>query len=316
MYVLAETINKAPQEIVRPIPREAGAGRALPRGFVKTGVSSAGSIDTIPRTDAIGWLLFALMGAAAEPTAAGTLWAHEFTMAADEFELPYMTVRREVAGLWGESSSDNRVAGLTLTVPAVDIVRASWAFMGRLPQMVSAAAWSPATYLDDSNPFLSCVATLTSPDAGTFIASNIVITWANVIALNEEWYVGSYSPYDLTVGGRVCVIQCDIRGDATLYQKMGYDPTAGELPESWSPEILSDGAFALEVKTQADIPHTLKFEADAVNDNIDWAVQPVVVQAAANVQMMRVTGTLKASAGTQAKWTLTNAHTGTYGVYA
>ena len=313
-YVLFENETFSPNEIVRPIPREAGADYSLGAGVVKTGVSTGGAVSTIPRPDAIGWLLLGLMGAAAAPTGAGP-YGHVFTFDTSEFDLPYFTIRRDVASLWGEAFADCRVTGLTLSVPAVDMVRAEWRFLGRgVPQVVSTAAWSPATYLDDGEQFLTCLATLTSPNAGTFLASNIVIAFDNVIALNEEWVVGSYSPNDLTLGGRTCTITCDIRADADLFKKMQYVSAGGAAPLTWDASILSDGAFALKVETTDSPAYSLLFEMDDANDNVDWTVAPVGVVAANNLQTMRVSGTLKHSAGTQAQWTLINNHSAEYAI--
>ena len=311
-YTQFEASSLAPTEVQRIIPRLAGSTKSLPAGFVKAGVYAAGAMDLLKCTDVIGKYLYGLMGYSTTPTASGDLHIHEYDLPADEFDLPYFTARRRVAGLWHEAYRGCRISGLQMTVPAADMVRFTVGITGIAPQVIANATaeanWAISTYLDDTDPFLACAATLTAPIAdATFVARNVVVACANALALDESWFVGSYYPYDLSLGGRTVAIQCDILADADLFVKMAYDPdgTGGDA-QTWTPEILKGGAFAVEVATQADIPHTLKFEADSVNDNIVWMVEPVGVRGADNKQLMRVNGVLVQSAGEQVRWTLTN----------
>lgn len=306
MYSLFERATISPIEVIRPYPRLAGSARALPRGSVKTGVYSGGDMDVLVGPEVLGYFLYGIMGEAAEPTAWGNLHGHVFTIPTDEFSVPYLTIRRKVAGLWYEQFQDARITGFTLTAPAADMVRFNIALAALNPQIrADGADWVIGTYIDDGDAFLSCVGSVTF-GWGTYCATNIVLTQVNTLAIDEEWCVGSYYPADLTMGGRAFMIQCDIKADAELFGKATYDPDYVSGEQTWTPEILSEASFEVQVSTQADEPEFLKVSFDSAHSNIDWTIAPVGVRAADNVQTMRLTGIVKQSAGEQIEWVLVN----------
>ena len=305
-YLLFERGTISPAEIQRAYGRLAGSLRSLPRGSIKTGVYSGGDIDFVGAPECVGWYLLGLMGEAASASENGTLYDHVFSFASDEFSLPYFTIRKRTAGLWHEQFQDIRIASFTVSAPATDMVRFNVGMVGINPQKVANSDWAPASYLDDGVPFLTCTATLTSPAYGTFKATNITLVQTGAIALDEEWIVGSYYPDDLTLGGRAFLIDCILHATDEIFGKMVYDPDYVATTATWTPEILSDGAFALQLDTQEDEPQSLAVAFDTANNNIDWIMQPVVIDGRVNKQLMRVIGTVKQSAGTQVAWTLTN----------
>ena len=313
LYALFERSSMSPIEVQRAIPRLAGSTRSLPRGFVKTGVYSGGDVDLLLGPEVMGWFLLGLMGQAAAPT--GT-YSHRFSFNTDEFDIPYMTVRRRVAGLWHEQFQDVRITSFVMRAPAVDMVRFNVGMVGRAPQIITNAgnAWDIASQIDDGNPFLTCTATLTTDLGGTFNATNIVVSQVNALALDEEWIIGSYFPSALTLGGRSMTIQCDIHADAEMFGKMAYDPDYTSGAQEWTPDILSNSDFKLIVSTQDDTPYSLELDLESENENVDWVVQPVGVRAADNRQLMRVTGIVKQSSGSQLAWVLTNGRATQYAV--
>lgn len=299
-YVLFTEGVPTPQSITRALDREVGAG-ALPQGSVKVGVLSGAQMQFIPRPQTLGELFYAQLGAVSH-AGAGPSYTHTFTLPTDQFSQPYYTLRTSMANSWGEEYMDNKLASLALRWRGADFLRGAFAFQGGLPAKVtSMAAWAVDTYVDEGPQFLSPISDIELPTSTDIKVLEGAITFGSAVPLDEQWIVGSYEPDDTpTVNRAIGLTMTVLIEDNTLYQKLMYDPAGGAI---WTADIFREADIRLyfESDQEADtaVPYSLLIEANGQNaasgdSNIQWAVQPVAIQAGRQMKMV-VSGIFTAS---------------------
>jgi hypothetical protein len=285
------------------IPDDDGIGSgSLLSGMAKGGVFSAGAFEFVPRSDIIGNFLTGVLGFDATPVAAdGTGYKHVMTLqTADKFATPYYTFRSKVGGMQGEVFQDCKIMSLTLNWRAADHIRAAMTVIGGLPTPNAVTTdWAPADYVDLKPGFLAPVTTITSATLGTLKVLRGSVSFANAIPMDEQWITGSYSPDDFDVVRRQISISLLLKcTDATIYNKMSYDPANGA---AWTASLLKAADIAVHFKSaqtyDTNKPYALKVVANSHTDNdanVAWTCAPIDLQAGKNVTML-ATGTFMAS---------------------
>jgi hypothetical protein len=282
-----------------PADDSIGSGSLLP-SIEKGGVFSAGAFEFVPRPVSIGSMLYGVLGKAAVPTADGTGWKHVITIdTASEFTLPYFTFRSAPGDLWGETFQDCRIMSLGLNWKAADMVRAQMAVIGGLPTPnVTKTLWAPDTHRDNAPVLLAPTTVITGFNGATLKILRGAINFGGAFPLDEQWITGSYSPDGIDLVSRQVSISLLMKvADATLYNKMSYDPSNGA---AWVASALKDGDIVIHFKSSktydTNKPYALKFAANSQtqasgNGNIAWTVAPISLQSGKLVTMM-VTGTV------------------------
>jgi hypothetical protein len=313
-YILFRNGGVAPNTLFLPLDQEIGGGAML-RDVIKAGVTSAGTIDFIPRPQTIGHFLLGAIGNVAAPSDnLDGSYDHVFTLPADEFDAPYFTVRAAPGNMWGEQLQDCRVAGLVFTFTGARFVEAAVTLMGGEPKPVSTAGWSPATYLDAGPQFISPLGDIEIPTSTDVKVLSGSIAMGLQIPLDEQWIVGSYFPDDFDINQRTAVITLNIKvTDDVLYEKMMYDPAAGG---TWLADVYKEGDIKLYLQSPEDAgstptPYSIDFSFDTSDDNIIWTVNPIALRAGRQV-VMQVTGTVINSANEPITVTLQNQESAQY----
>ena len=303
-YILFTDGAPGPQNVVRPLDREAG-GDALPRGMAKLGVMSGAEFQFIPRPHTLGRLFYAWFGketvTAFQTDATDDSWQHDLTLLADQFDQPYYTLRSDPGGMWGEQFQDSRLATLALRWRGADFLRGAFGFQGLLPAKVATTSWAASTYLDDGPQFLTPLADIELPTLTDLKVLEGAITFQSSMPLDQQWIVGSYVPDDLDVANRNIQITMSVKiADDTLYNKMQYDPAGGS---AWVASIFKEADLKLQFLSDQDIvagfstPYTLSIAANGqsgADANVMWSAQPVRITPGRQIVMI-VTGMFLAS---------------------
>ena len=317
-YLLFREGSMSPNNLYVPLDQEVGGG-ALLRSVIKAGVMSAGQFDIIPRPDSIGHFLMGCFGEDT-PAGAGPSYTHTFALPDNQFDAPYYTFRTAPGNLWGETFKDCRVAGLALNWKASDYVRAQIAVVGGLPTpSVNMAAWGAAAKVDGGPQFIAPVSVIELPTASALKVLSGAITMQMNVPMDEQWVVGSYTPDDFDINSRVFTISLAVKiTDATLYNKMAYDPAAGG---AWAAGMFKEAALNLVLKSDTMVtgatPYSLQFKGNSQaaasgNANINWSITPVALRAGRQV-VATMTGTVLAdSARAPIEVVLVNGHAGAY----
>lgn len=306
------------------LPQEASS-YALPRGEYKTGVLFGGGMDFIPRFDErIGWILEAAFGdcsSYADQTIAQVIAdagttvnvnTHMFGfLSNDQFELPYLTTHRllpheTAANQVGEISQDARVAQLRIDAPPAGIVSMRLDMLGRAnPATVwdIDPGWLLPTFDDDEafiptactgsvslNVIGGAPAALTAQLAGatTFMLAN------NLLPPAQGRIIGSPHPMDFPNLSRTIVIQTTLFiEDYDLYMQSMSGAASPVVDAGWSCVPIT-GNVDIILSSQKLIGATSEYHMmriRTVNDNISWAVRPLVLRPNQPV-VMQAQGTL------------------------
>jgi len=289
----------APNNQYIPADDSIGSGSLLP-SIEKGGVFSAGAFEFVPRPVSLGRMLYGVLGKAAAPAADGAGYKHVLTFdSTDEFLLPCFSFRSAPGDLWGETFQDCRIMSLGLNWKAADMIRAQMAVIGGLPTPnVTKTAWAPETYIDSSPVLLAPTTVISGFNAYSLKVLRGAINFGGAFPLDEQWITGSYSPDGLDLVSRQITVSLLIKiADATLYNKMSYDPANGS---AWLASVLQDGDLSIHFKASKTYdtakPYALKFQANGrtqaqADGNIAWTVAPISLQSGKLVTAM-VTGTV------------------------
>lgn len=277
------------------LPGEIG-GTALPRGAYKLGYAVAGQVRLIARLDDIGPLLYAAMGA--DSVTADTpeigVTQHDITMAADEFSLPWLTIRRDVNGDADvDEYTDCRVASLMLRMPAVGLVEATMVFIGREAKELSATSVPvPA----GSAFAVGCKGAVSLTPAGggavTTRFHEASITIANMLTSPQETQsIGSYVQDDIIVKARQAQVRLVHRwADRALYNEIC---GIGATTAAWDSEVtLATLQITMESNTLVGAtatPYTLTFATDT--NNTALSLEPIQAEGQ-NLVYLGVSGSI------------------------
>lgn len=301
-YILFSEGSAGPQNLVIPLDQEVGGGAML-RSVIKTGVTSLGAFTIIPRPKTLGLFLLGALGEAAAPVevppAPTVLYKHTFTMPTDQFSAPYWTIRSAPGNMWGEQLQDMRLSSLTLSWRAADYLRGAVTFIGGLPTPnVSMVGWDAAAKVDKGPQFIAPVSDIELPTGANAKVLSGAVTMGMQIPMDEQWIVGSYAPEDFDINQRAFSVTLALKvTDATLYNKMSYDPANGA---AWTADMFREAAiklyFASDIKPETGIPYSIDIKANAQtgnNANVVWSATPIALRAGRQVTMA-VTGTFVA----------------------
>ncbi len=294
-FYFSDGTGISPVPIVLPLDQEIGSGPLI-RDVKKVGVSSGGAINFIPRPDSLGLLLLGALGDVS--TASGVdLYTHTLKFASDPFTQPYFTARRRVASIGGDIASDVKLAQLQFNFRAANFLRASAGFVGigEPSYIQDASVWSADDYLDDTPPFLTCKGSVDLPDGNSLKAIEGSLTVGNVIPLQEQFILGSYTPDDAELNSRAVAMRFVVKADVDLYEKMMYDPAQSG---AWVPDILKEADMSVEFETAEEItagnPYKISFHFNGQdqasgNGNVAWSVEPISLRGNRQV-LMAITG--------------------------
>jgi hypothetical protein len=291
-YLLFTQGAMGPQNQVLPLDPEVGGG-AMIRDMKKTGVTSGGALEIIPRADTLGLMLLGAFGAVTT-SADGTGYKHIFKLPADQFQAPYFTLRSSPGSMWGEQLEDNRISQFGLEFKGANFVRGTVGFQGGKPSKVSTALWDAAAKVDGTAPFITPVSSVELPTGSPIKVLSGSFVAGMAIPLEEQWVVGSYYPDAMDITSRSFAVQLAIKiTDADLYSKMMYDPDGGT---AWTTSLLREGkvklSFVSDMEYDDGKPFKLEIEAnglDGAAGNVVWSAQPVGLRAGRQV-VMAVTG--------------------------
>ena len=275
-----------PQEVVDQLPQELGSG-ALPRTADKLAVNAAGQLEFIPRPTAIGDILWGLLGDVSTVTGSPVSGAntHTFKFASNEFDLPWWTFRMKNP-LWAGEFTDCRIMDLTLTMNAAQRLQGTLAILGITPQFedyADTSGWNESSQIDSGPVFLTCRGTAELPDGTSMQARNLTLRVTNVINIDLERIIGSYTPVGLTVISRAAMITFTATvTSAALYKKLQYTQGSGD---DWDASLYKEANLDLSVESSSYItgttPYKLSIHANGRTEsdgdaNIIWTVQPVM----------------------------------------
>jgi hypothetical protein len=297
-YLLFREGAVAPNNVMLPLEMEIGGG-AMPRSLAKVGVTSGGALDFIPRPKSLGIFLAGALGSAAEPVAGtgddvGT-YSHVLTLGTDQFVQPYYTVRGAPGGYWGEQFQDMKIATLALNMRAARYMEAATSFIGGLPTPVATTGWSPSTKVDGGPQFLAPLGTIELPTGTSLKVVSATFVINNMIPLQEQWVIGSYSPDAFDLVQRSIMLQMVIKVDPTaggdFYKKMAYSASGAS---AWAADVLKEGNIKIaSVSDQraggaASRPHSVTIEANGQAGNagnVALAVEPIGLRAGSIITM-------------------------------
>jgi len=295
-FFFSEGTGISPQPVNLPLEQEIGSG-SLTREVEKVGISSGGAINFVPRPDTLGRILQGCLGKCVTVTGAD-YHTHTFKFDTNEFVTPYYTFRRRVGALGiGERFPDVRMAGLTLNFNAQDYLRAQLGLIGvSAPVAVtSTTAWSAATKLDTTPPFITTTGDIELPAGSALKALSGSLTMGVNMPLDEQWIIGSLTPDDAEIVNRAIMLNLVVKGNEDLYRKMMYDPAGGL---SWVAGVFKEADITLTFKSTRMIgasaqPYELQVnfngEAAAGSPNVAWTVQSIALRGNRQV-LMSVTG--------------------------
>jgi len=290
-----------------PLDMEVGGGAIL-RDVIKGGVVTGGQLQVIPRPATLGWVMKAMTGNVSSVAATGAdtgAFTHTFTIGTDPFLAPYFTARVSPGGVWGETYQDMRFTSLALQWRGGRFVTGSYGLIGGLPTpSVAMTTWAAATKIDGGPQFLAPLGSIVLPTGTNLnVLSGSFVAQAQ-IPLDEQWIVGSYVPQNLDIVQRAYMIQMAVKiTDATLYNKISYDPAAGsawlaamlkdgtiDLKFSSAPKVISGGALANSFEILANGQAAT---GAGVTPNVAWTASPMNFQTGKQV-IMNVVGTFLA----------------------
>lgn len=291
-WFLATDQSAGAQPRIRQLPFEMGAG-TLGRGLVKTGVSGMAALSGVPRPESLGHILLGLLGEVTSADQTG-YYTHTFKInTTDPVDVPYYTAFREVGNAFGEQVDDVRVAALTMDMAATNFVTGDFALAGITPALVTdTSGWTPDP--DDSPRFVACsgaVKVETGDTITTLPVRAASLTFANGLAVDENFVIGSYYPQDIDVLRRVITVELVVLvKDIALYRKAMYDPAEGS---SWLPDVFETSQVEhLTFKTAENIPgQAVPYSLAVTVEKAHWVAAPISLRGTDNV-LVRLTGSV------------------------
>ena len=255
--------NFAPTDIVKARRPHIG-GKAFTSGIYKAGTGVAGQIGLEVTGEHIGYLLYFLSGAVAvtDDTPEIGLDTYAFTMATDQFTLPWVTFIESKDDVIITQGVDGQVVGGRLVWTAGDSLTALFTLTGITPSFGT----DPTSPTDDESDILVCStsdAVLEINDVA-FDAQQVVVDLVNVVpGLPQEMKIGSPYRKDVTKLARACSVTMRSWVDATFWKEVyfGGSTTWSSAPYQQKFEI--SGATGNDVPTFAN-PYSLKFTAGEV----------------------------------------------------
>ena len=294
-YLLLTRSGLGENNVNLPMDMEVGGGAFL-RDVVKTGITTGGPLQFIPRPDSIGHFFYAFFGSDLVSGASPDPVSHTFgwSVGDSQFTAPYYTLRSSPGGMHGMQYQDCILQALSLQFRGADFLRASAAFLGGLPAKVDTALWDPTSAIDNGPPFVNALSSvaMTNPSV-SFKVLEGAITFANAIPLDQQWILGSYVPDDFAINQRSVNIglRVKIDDDGALYRQIALDPADGA---SWVAEVLKSGTM-IQFKTATEMVEGAPYHIYVTcSGNIAWTVAPLDIVPGRQL-IMDITGTILAN---------------------
>ena len=174
-------------------------GSALLQGAYKAGTGGAGTFGLEVPGNHIGYLLYFLTGAVSVSTGAPEAThtdTHVFTMATDEFSLPWVTFIEDKDAVIKTQLVDCHVVGGRFVYAAGDSLQAMFTVNGITPDWGA----DPTTPVDDTTPIMVCSTSdaLFEVNDVAIDAQQVIVDVTNIVpGLAEEMKIGS--PYRRTI---------------------------------------------------------------------------------------------------------------------
>lgn len=311
-------VNLALGELTQQFDQEIG-GSLLPGGMMKLARWAEGDFECYPRTqEALGWLLYSLIGKVATTGGAAAGYTHKFPGAATrDNTIPnrWLTLRRitpadDPADYLGETFVACKVTSLTVTGAAGSVLTARFGFSGIEVGTVvmdpanAGSPWEVVTEDSEGVP-VTPESNATFSDGTAFDAlQQVAITIANQVQdARQELQVGSYARRNVTMLGR----QVQISGtrfydDPVMYRKIRYGAGTGT---DWDKKIFFGGnQLSLVFKTQDDTLYgsnnDQQGEFGLTAKRVAWAAEPLTMQGG-NPMALQVTGTVLKALGAESE---------------
>jgi hypothetical protein len=244
----ASRVNVGPQQTIQQFPPEIGGG-IHPTGAFKSAAFVAGQAVMQPRLDeVIGWLMYAACGKCSDiaDTPETDMHRHRFTPPAAYYDMPWLSVRREIPGATGSSDNvgdiglDCRCVGMRFAVAPGGILQSAWTFVGRVPTLSETGVdtWSyDNTYEEYPSVPLASQGAIELGGVEK-PAVNVVVDLVNAYTSpREEMIIGSPYPDDFILQGQTLSITWTYKWqNAALYKALlTGDNVEGDGEIDWSP---------------------------------------------------------------------------------
>lgn len=261
-------IDMGPQEIAQPKPQEM-SGYYTPTGWYKGGVSFAGSVNMLPRTESVmGFLLYALMGNVSsvsgkdmEGASVTGLYTHIFNYNALN-TVPWFAQRLKVPGaVAGDVLSlygyDCKLNAMQFRMSAAGLLTCRMGLMGRVPKLEEAPSYSWINNLEDDTTIPQACSARVSIGGHLPKVTSMQVDVVNT--LSNEFIFGSYFPDDFTTQARGITVRVQTLWDPDIYQLAMTNLTNGTdwNPDPYVAEALGPGDnYGFLLKADAPKPVT------------------------------------------------------------
>ncbi len=297
-------------ENVQALPPELG-GVALTRGMYKAGYVVAGTVKGVVRLTDVGILLYAMCGNAAVAAGSPVVGAntHTLKMAADQFSVPWLTIRRSVDGT---AESDQylgcKAVALRLMLPGQGILMFEMSFIGREATTVASTVAVPS----DDNFGVSCLGSVLIPADGSdttkkFLAADIRMQ-NQVTTPETEQNIGSYIMDDIQVLGRKIGVNLTYKWDNRTF----YKQLAGLGTGAWTSTLFQSSLLVSAASPNfvtGTTPYSLEFVSASANSVLTH--KPVGIEGS-SIVVMGVTGEIVHATGDPFTVTLVNGRATAY----
>jgi len=255
--------NFAPTDIVKARRPHIG-GRAFSSGIYKAGTGVAGQIGLEVTGEHIGYLLYFLSGAVdktADTPVAG-LAENSFTMATDEFALPWVTFKESKDDVLITQGTDGNVVGGRFVWTAGDSLTAMFTLTGITPSFGA----DPTTPVLDESDVMICSTSDAVLEIGdvAFDAQQVIVDLVNVVpGLPTEMKIGSPFRKDITKLARACTVTMRSWVDAAFWKEVYFGGSTTWSTAPYQEKFEISGATGNDIPTYA-YPYSLKFTAGEV----------------------------------------------------
>jgi len=289
-------------------PFEVG-GDYWQRESYKRSVIGDGGWTAMTRPETVGYLLKAWFGSASSGANGDGSYTHIF-VSHPQGSIPWVTLVKNVSGLFAERHMDARCASIRFTVPTANLMSHTARFIAAKPEEVLPADYAMA--FEDNQAFQTCTGQVTldgSTTSNDAKATNVTVDLVNGLT-NDEFSIGSYFLDDITLLSKSARVSYDlILRDRALWAKVfrnnAAQPSTGQTG-AFDP-LVFQGSLKVRAVTGADLPGTArKGSLELEFAKLDFLALPVALTGA---DLVRVTlaGQVTLVSGTEpVKATLVN----------
>lgn len=291
-YLPAENIGVTVDQQAQAIPPEVG-GKLFPLASYKGGYMIAGDVAINPRPESLGWLLLAYSGSATSANVSGSVYRSSFfENQTDKAAIPYLTLVKNVGGVWCDKYTDCRLDTLRVDVSAAGLLKLNAGFVG-----ISVASMTvPAAPSVDLGPvFQTSQGYLHFTDIGTSTihakATRVTLELSNNIS-RQEHNIGAYTLDDVALIRRTARVTFE----AYLESAVWYNAFYNGGTTAWDPTLVS-AQLEIDIQTGPFVSGSTRGEVRIVIPQVDYYTYPVSL---AGNDLIKVTGTAEVTLSTGA----------------